>query len=355
MKDENESFKKVSKVSGNEKFNKAKSHMIWLVVMILVGLICVILLTSGKHKKPSNDLTSDHSFLLSNHELEDNLTKLNASKVNDDIILNHYDQDFLPKTPLQDKGMMVRQNAPTEMYNAIPQAAHYSRSQDSVKEAVLSDGSSNAEFANQESTVTTVAARRMPHPAYTIAEGEFIHAILETAVNSDLPGMVRAVISEPVYAYTGEHALIPAGARLIGQYDSGVIQGQSRVMIIWNRVILPNGVSVLLDSPGTDALGRAGQNADTMNRHFLARFGNASLLSLIGAGAASYGVNPQDQYNSASLYRAAIAQSFQQSANQSLEQSQPIKPTLNIYQGAEINVFVAHDLSFYQVMHGIQQ
>jgi type IV secretion system protein VirB10 len=104
------------------------------------------------------------------------------------------------------------------------------------------------------------------------------------------------------------------------------------------------------DSPNADSLGRAGQGADSVNTHFFARFGEAALLSIIGAGASNVGVGNLDQYNSAAQYRVAIAQSFQQSAGQSLQSTLPQKPTLRIYQGAQINVFVAHDLSFYNVL-----
>lgn len=129
-----------------------------------------------------------------------------------------------------------------------------------------------------------------------------------------------------------------------------MIQGQNRVMIIWNRIILPNGIAIQLDSPGTDVLGRSGQGADSLNTYFFARFGESVLLSLIGAGSANVGVNNQDQNNSTAQYRAAIAQSFQQSAQQSLQGSVAMRPTLQVYQGTAIHVFVARDLSFYKVL-----
>ena len=126
-------------------------------------------------------------------------------------------------------------------------------------------------------------------------------------------------------------------------------------MVIWSRIILPDGIAVQLNSPGTDSLGRAGQGADSVNTHFLARFGEAALLSIIGAGASSTGVGDGDQYNSAAQYRMAVAQSFQQSAQKSLQGTLPMKPTVHIHQGAAINVFVAHDLSFYHVLKNVDE
>jgi type IV secretion system protein VirB10 len=91
-----------------------------------------------------------------------------------------------------------------------------------------------------------------------IAEGTLIHAILESASNSDLPGYLRASISEPVYSEDATQILIPRGSRLIGQYKSGMLQGQSRIFIVWTRLITPQGLSLQLGSPGVDSLGVGG-------------------------------------------------------------------------------------------------
>lgn len=179
-----------------------------------------------------------------------------------------------------------------------------------------------------------------------IAEGSFIHAILEPATNSDLPGFLRAIVSEPSYSEDGSTILIPRGSRLTGEYKSGMLKGQSRIFIAWTRLITPAGVSVQLGSAGVDSLGVAGMGADSINRHFWERFGMASLLSLIGAGAANAGVSGSDQNNSASSYRTALASSFSQSASESLQQDGMIAPTLKTHQGKPIMVFVARDLQF---------
>jgi type IV secretory pathway VirB10-like protein len=183
-----------------------------------------------------------------------------------------------------------------------------------------------------------------------VAEGSFIHAILEPATNSDLPGSLRAIVSEPTYAEDGSRILIPRGSRLIGEYKSGIQQGQSRIFIVWNRLITPEGYSLKLGSQGVDSLGRAGQGADSVDNHFWERFGSASLLSLIGAGTANLGVSNNDQGNSASSYRSALANSFSQSASQSLAYDSGIATTLETWQGKPIMVFVAKDLHFDDVL-----
>lgn len=214
----------------------------------------------------------------------------------------------------------------------------------------------NTQFMNQVSaqgSQSTNATTIGPLNS-VIGEGNFIHAILESASNSDLPGYLRASVSEPVYSEDGTQVLIQRGSRLIGQYKSGLVQGQSRIFIVWMRLITPSGISIQLGSPGVDDLGVAGMGADEVNRHFWERFGTASLLSLIGAGAANIGVNGGTQENSMSSYRAAVASSFAQSANQSLQQESMIAPTLKTYQGKRIMVFVAKDLYFANVMKQIK-
>jgi len=193
------------------------------------------------------------------------------------------------------------------------------------------------------STVTAIALSSL---GTLIAQGNFIHAIMEPAINSDLSGMLRAIVSEPVYAEDGSKVLVPPGSRLIGEYKNSIMQGQSRIFIIWHRLITPEGISVQLESNGVDNLGVAGMGADSIDRHFWERFGTASLLSMIGVGAATAGVSGSDMNNSVSAYRSAIANSFSQSASQSFQQDGNIAPTLTSIQGKPIMVFVARDLQF---------
>lgn len=226
------------------------------------------------------------------------------------------------------------------------------KTSESSPATAMSASDPNTQFLNQASSQhSSVENASMIGPLNAlIAEGSMIHATMESASNSDLPGSLRASVSEPVYAEDGSQILVPVGSRLIGQYKSGMLQGQARIFIAWTRLITPEGVSVNLGSPGTDSLGVAGMGADEIDRHFWLRFGTASLLSLLSAGASNVGVNDTDQQNSASLYREAVANSFSQSASQSLQQQSMIAPTLKTYQGKPIMVFVAKDLHFANVM-----
>lgn len=336
----------------SKKPKKSRPYLYWLAGGAF-AVVMVLALSSNPGSRTHQEKTASMNSHRYSASLNANLARLRALDAQKPTATVASDQVEPPLTRHVSKEMMARQNAPSSMYSSpasqTSQTSH-SVSGRQTRQATFAGQGANVQFANRNTTTTSVHATRMSHPGFTIASGEFLHAVLETAINSDLPGMVRAVVSKPAYSYTGERTIIPAGSRLIGQYSSAIVQGQNRVMIIWNRVILPSGVAVQLNSPSTDALGRAGQGADSVNTHFFARFGQSALLSLIGAGVATTGVGSRAQYNSAAQYRMAISQSFQKSAQQSLQRSVPMKPTIHIDQGANINVFVAHDLSFYQVL-----
>lgn len=259
-----------------------------------------------------------------------------------------------PKREEIDPELAARMNAPTTFINMNPPITHQNQKNPEVGVSMMAGKDANSAFLNTKNSIESVNASALPHPDYTLSAGEFIPATLETAINSDLPGMVRALTARDVYALTGNRVLVPKGSRLIGQYSSGNIAGaQTRVLISWTRVQLPNGIVVTLNSPSADSLGRAGQGADAIDRHFMERFSTGLLYSVLGAASATVGVNPADEYNSASQFRMAIANNLEQSAHNSLQQSQNIQSTLHIDQGAAINVFVARDLNFFNVARGV--
>ncbi|RXT43392.1 conjugal transfer protein [Bosea sp. Tri-44] len=210
-----------------------------------------------------------------------------------------------------------------------------------------------------------------------VAQGTLIRGVLETAVQSDLPGMVRAVVTENVWSFDGRRILIPAGSRLVGEYKSGLTRGQTRVFVVWTRLLRSDGVSIQLGSNGTDDLGRAG-SAGTVDNHYLERFGAAIMLSLVGGAAqflSGFGQNydstgngtvitttdpvtgavTQTQtgvgQNQLSLQARQIAaqnvsQTLTNIAQEALKNSISIPPTIHLDQGIRIIVFVRRDLDF---------
>jgi type IV secretion system protein VirB10 len=178
-------------------------------------------------------------------------------------------------------------------------------------------------------------AHQLSNPASTVTQGTLIGAVLETAINTDVPGYVRALVSRDVRSFDGSQVLIPRSSRLIGQYKSGLSAGQTRAYVIWTRLIRPDGVSVTLDSPGVDFSGQAGLPGK-VNSHFMKRFGSALLLSVVGGlSAASTG--------GASIIAGGGGQS---AASVAAGRDGAISPTIRVAQGEPIRIFTARDLDF---------
>jgi type IV secretion system protein VirB10 len=179
-------------------------------------------------------------------------------------------------------------------------------------------------------------ARSMVNPTTTVTEGTLIPAILETAINTDVPGYVRAVVSQDVKSFDGKRVLIPRSSRLIGQYQAGVQQGQKRAYVIWTRLIRPDGVSVAIASPAIAFDGTTGLEGD-VNSHFFQRFGSGLLLSVVGGlGAVATG----------GIGGVLVAGTAQSAANAAVQSNGEISPTIRVRMGEPIRVFTARDLDF---------
>lgn len=201
--------------------------------------------------------------------------------------------------------------------------------------------------ANQ--AVKKVSATQITNMPYTILQGTMIHCVLDTAIDSTLPGNVVCTVTRDVYGMSGSRALIPRGSKMYGQHNSAVKRGQARVFVVWSRLITPRGLDVPIGSSGADNLGRAGFSGE-VDQHFWQRFGNASLLSVLGATLSTAGVNQNDQANSANTYRESISMSFQNSATRSLEENIDIPDTIYKDQGETVVVIVDRDLDFSSVL-----
>ena len=177
-------------------------------------------------------------------------------------------------------------------------------------------------------------ATKMKNPGQTVSQGTLIPAVLETAINSDLPGFVRAVVSSDIRSFDGSRVLVPRSSRLIGQYKSGVSGGQTRAYVMWTRLIRPDGVSVALASPAVDAMGQTGLTG-SVDSHFMKRFGSALLLSVVGAASTV-----------ASGGAGLILSGGESAASVAASRDGQIPPTIKVRQGQPIRVFTAQDLDF---------
>jgi len=232
-----------------------------------------------------------------------------------------------------------RLRAPSLVVDAGPSAAEIAANRAALsREGLNASEAFAARIGDAENAPATAA--HIGDLSSTVIEGTLIAGVLETAINSDLPGFTRAVVSEDVRSFDGTEILIPRGSRLIGQYRSGLAIGESRAFVVWTRLILPNGVAIKLGSPVTDTLGRAGLGGK-VDRHFLERFGSAILLSIIGAGAEILAAESGN--NAVVITSSAQAYGVAQTA---LQSSVNIPPTIRIAQGSPIRIFVARDLIF---------
>lgn len=200
-------------------------------------------------------------------------------------------------------------------------------------------GNSASDFASRIGGVggATAQATAMVDPSTTVTQGTLIPAILETAIDTNVPGYVRAVVSRDVRSFDGSRVLVPRSSRLIGQYQSGLQGGQKRAYVIWTRLIRPDGASVALASPATDFAGNTGLPGK-VNSHFFKRFGSAMLLSVIG-GLSTI----------ASGGSSLVLGGGQSAAAAAVQQDSQIGPTVRVRQGEPIRVFTARDLDFSRV------
>jgi type IV secretion system protein VirB10 len=202
-------------------------------------------------------------------------------------------------------------------------------------------GNSNDDFAARLGTTggggKTVAEAAFD-PKTTVTQGTLIPAVLETAIDTDVPGFVRAVVSTDVRSFDGSRVLVPRSSRLIGQYKSGMSAGQKRAYVIWTRLIRPDGVSVNIASPAVAFGGETGLDGK-VSSHFFERFGSAMLLSVVGGIPSLIG-------NGASVIVGGGGQS---AAAAAIGQSGQISPTVRVRQGQPIRVFTAKDLDFSKV------
>jgi type IV secretion system protein VirB10 len=200
-------------------------------------------------------------------------------------------------------------------------------------------------FMNGPVDRRTVSLDRLEAPPspYVVQAGAVIPAALITGIRSDLPGQVTAQVTEDVYdSPTGRYLLIPQGARLIGQYDSQISFAQSRVQLVWTRLILPNGKSIVLErQPGADAEGYAGLE-DEVDNHWGMLFKAALLSTMLSVGAEA---GTSDSANNlAQAIRMGASSSISQTGQQIVERNLNVQPTLSIRPGFPVRVLVDRDL-----------
>ena len=216
--------------------------------------------------------------------------------------------------------------------------------QTSADTAPQGDQAGRRAFMAQASNQRTVSVERLTAPASAniVQAGSVIPAALITGIRSDLPGQITAQVTANVYdSPTGRILLIPQGSRLIGEYDSEVAAGQTRVLLAWDRLILPDGRSLVLErQPGTDGAGFAGLQ-DRVNQHWGNLFKAAAVSTLLGVGA-ELGADSEDDLTRA--LRRGSQDTINQTGQQIVRRQLNVPPTLTVRPGHPLRVVLTRDL-----------
>jgi len=195
---------------------------------------------------------------------------------------------------------------------------------------------------------TSLRARlKTPSSPYQVLAGTMIPGVMLTGINSDLPGQLLGQVSQAVYdTANGTALLIPQGTKLIGTYDSRIVYGQERVLVVWTRLLFPNGRSISLEGmPGVDLSGYSGL-ADKVNNHYGKLLTGVVLGSMLGAGAqvaegSTSVINP----SFGQLATAGLAKNTNEVGQEITRKNLNIQPTIEISPGMRFNVFVTKDIN----------
>lgn len=198
-------------------------------------------------------------------------------------------------------------------------------------------------FASEGVSSDIYNTNRIEDPAspYQVMAGTLIAASLVTGINSDLPGTIVAQVTQPVYdTVTGQYVLIPQGSRLIGRYQSEVSFGQDRALVTWDRIIFPDGASIVISAPGADAQGFAGLS-DRTDHHWDRVFVAAGLATILGIGA-ELGSDGDGDLERA--IRRGTTDTLNQAGQRVVDRNLNIQPTIKVRPGWPVRVVVTRDL-----------
>ena len=204
-------------------------------------------------------------------------------------------------------------------------------------------GASQPTESDRKLAVISADRVQAPVAKSVLQAGAVIPAALLTGLRSDLPGQITAQVTEAVYdSPTGKILLIPQGARLIGQYDAQVAFGQNRALLVWNRVVMPNGRSIVLErQPGADPEGYAGLE-DQVDNHWGALFKAALLSTILSVGSEAGTSN--DENSLVDAIRRGASDSISQTGRQVVGRSLQVQPTITVRPGFPVRVIVTRDL-----------
>jgi type IV secretion system protein VirB10 len=234
----------------------------------------------------------------------------------------------IPQAPIVRPAYTYDQSSPDAPYRPVP------------PQPLATSGDGDGAAASPSLAGAKAGISRLANPAYTLPQGALIQAVLETALDSNRPGFVRAIVQRDVRSFDGSRILIPRGSRLFGEYKADLVDGQNRAFILWQKLTRPDGVLVAIESPAADPLGRAGVKG-SVDTHFFQRFAGSILQSSLDIGV---GIATRSATDGTIIYGLPGGGQTAVNPGQS-----SVRPTLKVRHGASVSVFVARDLDFSSV------
>jgi type IV secretion system protein VirB10 len=331
---------------------KRLSRKVLLVGALCAGAVIAFALVNGLSERPNRHQGAEANGVAASGGPPESIQQAQSQYGADDLPRGRLDQ-ALPSSEAE-----LQPPADPLLANAVEQAPPGSTNAgaSAPASATAPDAQAVAQAsailfkADRERAAVDDAEARLdsrltpPRSRYEIQSGHVIPAALLTALNSDLPGRVIAQVTAPVYdSVTGDHLLIPQGARLIGAYESGTRYGDNRLLLAWNRLILPNGWSInLRDMNATDAEGVSGLRDRTDNH--LDRLAGAIGLSAIISVIANESEDEDDEGSLSQSVGDAAAQQAAQTGARIVDRELSARPTLRVRAGAPVRVLVMRDI-----------
>lgn len=260
---------------------------------------------------------------------------------NDTSMASQPSTGALDATQLQQRVLELAQRGGSNAPGASSVGANVSTRDDANRQ------DDKAEFAgrSRDTDFDLHASLQRPRSPYTLFAGTILPCVLTQGINSDLPGQIGCMISQNVYdTVTGKHVLLPQGTKVIGTYDSRIAYGQERVLVVWTRLLRPDGSTLSLEGmPGIDLSGYAGLTGH-VNNHYVRLLAGVVLGSVLGASSQiAVGANSQNPSFSQLAIQGA-GQNINEAGQQITRKNLNIQPTIEVPPGGRLNIFATKDL-----------
>lgn len=312
-----------------------RRFFIALFCMVLVLMVVVLILLH--HTAPKKKAHQETAAVFDNDAALQQIKALNDRDKTAEPIIHVVAppsrvQISSHKTVLSRQAMALASNAPLLVYHQ--------------------DITTKSETPTQNVISLNNAATRVPASTHTLKAGTILPATLLTGIQSDLPGTIIAKIRQDVFdTATGTELLIPQGSTLIGQYDESIRFGQSRILLVWSKLIFPNGQSISLNRlPGVDLSGQSGLH-DQVNHHYFRILGSAMLLSFFSTAQQLAGQHGANALTGSALLTAAMDQQLSETSLQWIQKNMNVAATIKIRPGANFNVLLTQDMNFKKTDH----